>query len=488
MREKCKKDAELFDAMYESLDWMVDSKKNPLYAELEAMDKLLDEMPQILELVQADLLSGAVTCEQAEGKTSSESKPQRRRRKNRGRPGEITCEQALRCALLKQYKNLSYRELAHQIAITPIYRKFTRFYSCAIPHFSTIERVVKRIGPATMEKAIEYSVRLAMKKGVEDGRSVRQDSTVVESDIVYPLDSRLLNDSVRVLTRLLYRLQREVPECKFVVHDRTRRSKKRSYQIVLCRGKNTEQRRKALYKDLLGVHSEVLLMAERVLEAVGSVAGLSARPVAVSLMDDLQRQVELGRQVHSQTYRRVLKGEKIESGEKVVSIFETHTDIIRRGKSESPTEFGHKVDFGIGRSGLVVRCQVLEGNPVDSDAVASALKDYEALFGKVPEEFTADRGYFSSANEELAHEMGVKKVALAKRGKMSAARERLQRQPWFRRLMRFRAGIEGCLSTLLRSFGLTRCLWKGWQSFQAYVGVSVFTYNLRLLAGHVAKT
>lgn len=169
------------------------------------------------------------------------------------------------------------------------------------------------------------------------------------------------------------------------------------------------------------------------------------------------------------------------------SIIETHTDIICRGKSNCKAEFGHKVDFGTGRSGLVLRYEVFQGNPGDNEVLGRALDDYLALFGEAPGKLTAERRYFGSDNECISEEKGLKQVALPKPGRLSELRKSLQAASCFKKLLRWRGGVEGNLSTLLRSYSLKRCLWKGWESFKAYVGLGVMAYNLRLLAGHLAQ-
>jgi IS5 family transposase len=199
----------------------------------------------------------------------------------------------------------------------------------------------------------------------------------------------------------------------------------------------------------------------------------------------LETTLGLAQQVYSQAHRRVILGEAVACEDKVISIFETHSDIICRGKKGSPSEFGHKFDVATGRSGLITRYEVYQGNPCDGEVLERAIEDHKRLFNNTPERLAGDRRYHSAANERIAAQAGVREVALPKPGRLSEVRKSLQKAPWFRRLMRFRAGVEGNLSTLLRSFGLKRCLWKGWKSFKAYIGLGVLTYNLRLLAGHL---
>jgi len=191
-----------------------------------------------------------------------------------------------------------------------------------------------------------------------------------------------------------------------------------------------------------------------------------------------------GEQARAQCERRVVGGQSVPAAEKIVWIFEAHTDIICRGKTQSPTEFGHKALFATGRSGLITHWAVVRGNPGDDTLGAAMLEEHTQRFGKAPAARPGDRRFHHA--EAAARQAGVEKIALPKPGVRNLARRALEKTRWFRRLLRFRAGIEGVLSTLLRAFGLTRCLWKSWPSFQSYVGLAVVAYNLRCLAHALA--
>ena len=167
---------------------------------------------------------------------------------------------------------------------------------------------------------------------------------------------------------------------------------------------------------------------------------------------------------------------------RIRSIFEEHTDIICRGKSDSPAEFGHKLLFATGKSGIITHYEVCRDNPGGNTLLAEVLQEHERIFGQAPEKLTGDRRFYSAANEELAQSKGVKFVAIPKPGNLSEERRSWQNSPWFKKLQRFRAGIEGNLSTLLRKFGLKRCPWKGWEAFCSYVGAAVLAYNLWKIA------
>lgn len=456
---------ELFDEHYKMLEFAMD-RKNPLVAELGAIDKLLDEMPGILELVHADI---------------------NRSKANKGRPAGASAEQIVRSAILMQLRSLPYRQLADEISANILYRKFTRFYMRKIPHFTRLNDLIKMISPETWEQINAAVVKVSIKKKVENAKAIRLDTTVAETDISYPIDARLLNDSVRVMNRLLAGLREfasVIDGLDFPYHDHTRRAKKRAYQIAMGKGKNSAERRRTLYQNLLKVHRTVWGYAETALLVAKSNLAMLNCPEVTALVVELKENVRLARQVYDQAYRRVIKGEAVPAKEKLVSIFETHTDIICRGKKGSAVEFGHKIQFATGRSGLVTWYEVLEGNPGDNEGLLPAVDHHIETFGRVPKQVTADRRYYSQDNEEKARLRGVEQVALPKPGYLNEMRRHIQKTPWFKRLMRWRSGIEGCLSTLLRG-GMKRCLWKGWRSFKSFIGLNVLTYNLRLLACHL---
>ena len=203
---------------------------------------------------------------------------------------------------------------------------------------------------------------------------------------------------------------------------------------------------------------------------------------ALGLCADLEHYLALARKAIDQCERRLFKGEKVPATEKIVSIFEEHTDIINRGKSQSPTEFGHKVLISTGKSGLITQYEIFRGNPSDEGMLGDILLRHTEQYGKAPQRLAGDRRFFSSDNETLAYGSGVKKVSISKPGYRSKKRQRIEKERWFKQGLRFRAGIEGIISVLMRSYGFKRCLWRGWESFKSYVGLSVVTFNLQKIA------
>jgi transposase, IS5 family len=423
---------------------------------LRKMNAILDANPHIVAAVHADL---------TEHLTDS------------GSHG-MSAERVLRCAVLKQYKQYSYRELWERLKDGVSLRWFTRFYSAPIPHYTTLQKAIKSIKAETWTRINEALLLYAQQRRLEKGKSLRVDTTVVETNIAYPLDSRLLWDSIRVLTRLMERFRQALPEPHFAFAKRTRRAKKLCYRIVMAKGPKAEHSRHKFYKDLIKIANEVFLMAERCLKEMRK----HPQCKTLSLCEQLDHYLSMSAVAIDQCERRVLKREKVPASEKILSLFEEHTDIIKRGKTQSPTEFGHKVLITTAKSGLITQYQVFRGNPDDASMIPDILAIHQKQYGHAPNKFCGDRRFFSLDNEQLAYQEGVKKVSICKPGYRSKDRKEIEKERWFKTLQRFRAGIEGIISALMRSYGLKRCFWKGWEAFQSYVGLSVVTFNLQKIA------
>ncbi|MFQ5866336.1 MAG: ISNCY family transposase [bacterium] len=423
---------------------------------LKKMSAIIDANPDIVAAVHADLTEG-----------SSDS----------GAHG-MSAERIARCAVLKQYKQYSYRELWERLEDSVSFRWFTRFNSDPIPHYTTLQKAIKSIKDETWQQINDILVLYAKERKVEKGTFLRADTTVVETNITYPLDARLLWDSIRVLTRIMQRACEALPEINFAFSKRTRRAKKLCYRIVMAKGPKAKDNRQKFYKDLIKIANEVFLMGERCLKEMNN----QPAPEILSLYEGLDHFLTMSAVAIDQCERRVLKGEKVPASDKVVSIFEEHTDIIKRGKTQSPTEFGHKVLITTAKSGLITQYQVLRGNPDDANMIPDILAIHQKQYGHAPNKLCGDRRFFSLDNEQLAYQEGVKKLSICKPGYRSKDRRQIEKERWFKTLQRFRAGIEGIISALMRSYGLKRCLWKGWEAFQSYVGLSVVTFNLQKIA------
>ena len=328
---------------------------------------------------------------------------------------------------------------------------------------------ISRIEASTWQAVNRVLVSWADEKGLEKGRKIRVDATGVQSNIRYPLDSQLLYDSIRVVTRLLKRLnQSGVLSLLWII---ARGAKKRCLNIRNSRG----EKRKKHYRNLLKIAGRTLGYGTRALEQ----APRWQDPISQVLAEALAHNLDLMGRVIQQTQRRVILGQKVPATEKIVSIFEEHTDIIEKGSRESL--FGHKLYLTVGKSSLILDAVLMNGNPADSQQVKPLLQHQCRQYGRYPRQASFDGGFASSDNLKWAKNQGVQDVAFAK--KCGLKIQDMVRSSWvYKQLRRFRAGIEGCISTAKRVFGLTRCLWKGWSHFQRYVHLSVVSYNLVVLA------
>ena len=425
-------------------------------AKLRKIDQILDANPQIIELVHQDLTQGL-------SKTGAWG---------------ISAEQLFRTAFIRHWKQYSYRELADRLNDGVCLRWFTRFYSEPVPHFTTLQKAIKAIGNATWEKTNEVLVQYAKRRKLENGKQLRTDTTVVQANMHYPTDARLLWDSIRVLTRLMIRSRKLLPQADFGFANRTKRSKKLCYKITMVKGRNAGKKRRKLYRQLIQVANEVFEMASWCFYHLQSQDGFALQ----LLSDELDHYLTLSAVAIDQCERRVLNGEQVPAAEKIVSLFEQHADIIKRGKSQSKTEFGHKVLFATGKSGLITQYLSVRGNPDDGVMLPAVLDKHKHQYGQGPKALSADRRFFSANNESIADRYGVQKLSIKKPGYRSQGRKQIEKERWFKDLQRFRAGIEGIISALMRGYGLKRCIWKGWQSFQSYVGLSVVSFNLQKIA------
>ncbi|MCA1837472.1 MAG: ISNCY family transposase [Actinobacteria bacterium] len=323
------------------------------------------------------------------------------------------------------------------------------------------------------------------------------DGTVVETNIAHPTDSGLLRDGVRVLGRLARKAKRYLADEARVVdelfRDRTRSAKRLARKIDEAGRRRTKEAKEdslAAYRRLVEVASASLRQAKKQREALNPVVGSAAAAAAAveALQEELGEVSELVERVIGQTRRRVFEGEQVPAQEKLVSIFEPHTQIIRRGKSGKATEFGRKVWLSEVEGGIISDYRILEGNPKDESQVVPSLEAHQRLFGRAPGLLAGDRATHSEANEEAARERGVKRTSLPKPGFKSSERKEKEREGWFRRAQRFRAGIEGRISVCKRRGALGRCREKGEEGYQRWVGLGIVSTNLIEIARKQAAT
>lgn len=430
---------------------------------LQAISNFIDQHAELVEKVRRDLATGL-------------KKP------HTGRNG-LTAEQTLRSLTLMRVKNWDYRELRERIADGYTLRRFTDFHSQSVPKHDAFNRAFNRLTPATLQAVNDTMVRAAVTLGLEDGKKLRADTTVVETDIHHPTDNTLLWDSVRVVTRLVERLRELLPAgiCGFT--NRTRSARRRMQEIQRMTSKERGRRQVGKYRQLIGITEQVVAEARGMLQKkVRGVDWLTEITIQ-SLRREIEHYVGLADRVINQSRRRVLEGQPVANAQKVFSIFEPHTDLIKRGKILKDIEFGHKVFLAESACGLITQYRVLDGNPSDQDQVEAALDGHQKTFRRCPELCSLDRGFFSEKNVALCQRAGVKIVCVPQcGGKKTPEREAYENSPVFKKGQRFRAGIEGRISVLFRGRGMKRCLAEGRQRFELLVGAAVLANNLMVIA------
>ena len=375
----------------------------------------------------------------------------------------VTAPQVLRSLILMRVKNWDYRELRERIADGYTLRHFTQFHSARVPKHDAFHRAFTRLTPETLQAVNDAVIRAAVDLGLEDGTKLRVDTTVVETDIHYPTDSTLLWDSVRVLTRLVRHLAKRRPAGVGPFPNRTRRARRRMQEIHRLAPKARPRHQVRKYRDLIRVAEQMVHAARAVVERTHDVP---ERDSIEALRREIVRHCELGDRVISQTRRRVLQGEQVPTEEKLYSIFETHTDLIKRGKVLKPVEFGHKVFLAESGRGLITQYRVLTGNPADQIHVTPSLERHTEVFGDAPDLYSADRGFFTDANLQTCRAAGVTLPCIPQSGgQRTTERKALEKSPAFKRGQRFRAGIEGRISVLFRGRGMKRALVEGREHF-----------------------
>jgi IS5 family transposase len=417
--------------------------------ELQAMSAWLDEHRALLGLVAADLRRHGV--------------------QPTGRHG-LPAEAVLRCALLKQYRQLSYHELAFHLEDSASFRAFARLPWAWSPKKSVLQQTIGAIRAETWEAINRTLLASAAEAKLERGRRVRLDSTVTAALVHEPSDSSLLWDAVRVMSRLLR--EADALGAGLAWRDHRRAAKKRARDIEYTRGR---PRRVLLYRELIRITRTTLAWLREAAVQLGT----RTDPAAALWLARVRHHLPLIEQIIAQTERRVLAGEPVPAGDKLVSLFEPHADIIVKGRRE--VAYGHKLNLTTGRSGLILDVVIEAGNPADAERFLPMLERHIALYGAPPRQLAADGGYASRDNLNQAKDRGVRDVAFHKKRGLRV--EDMVRSRWvYRRLSNFRAGIEAGISCLKRVWGLARCTWRGLDHFRAYVWSAVVAYNLVLLA------
>ena len=396
----------------------------------------------------------------------------------RGRP-QTPAEVALRMLILKHVRNWSYEVLEREVRANVVYRTFCRIGIEKVPDEKTLVRLGQAIGPETVRELHDRIVALGQERRVIRGRKMRVDTTVVETNIHYPTDSGLLNDGARVLTRTMKQIERTAGGLPKRVRNRMRSVTKRVISLghaLRHKGEEGELKRQREYRQLVRLARQILNDAGRVLQQV-EVLPAKRQGAVQRLCERLESMSERVRRVVRQTRARVFGGMTQVPG-KLFSLFEPHTEIIRKGKAGKPNEFGKLVQVQEAENQIITHYEVYDERPSDRHLLLPAVEAHQGTFGRVPRLVAADAGYYSGANEERAHALGVKQVSIPNRSTRSEERRKLEKQRWFKRGQKWRTGCEGRISVVKRRHGLHRCLYHGSDGVKRWVGFGIIADNL----------
>jgi transposase, IS5 family len=374
--------------------------------------------------------------------------------------------------------------LEREVRANLVYRDFARVGGGKMPDAKTMGRWGLAVGPQVLRQIHDRIVKIAQDKSVVTGRRMRVDTTVVESNIHYPTDSTLLGDGVRVLTRTMRKITDIVGMAGTKLRNRSRSVKLRVLEIMRiarAKGSLNRERLQQRYRRLLDTTSRVVGQAKRFSEEISDGIKRSAdvfQQIALEgLRAQLDQMVSLVRQVMQQTRARVFRGDTRFEG-KIVSVFEPSAEVIRKGKSGKPNEFGKIVKLQEAENQIIVDYEVYARRPHDSDLLIPAIAAHQAKLGRAPWLVAADAAFYSGRNEAAAKAMGVKRVCIPNRASKSPERKREQKKRWFRNGQKWRTGCEGRISVVKRRHGLDRCRYKSEVGMQRWVGLGVISDNL----------
>ena len=424
-------------------------------AQYGAISGLLDENPELLSLAHRDWARLLSTSAQ-------------------GRDG-YSSEQLLRALLVMFIEGLSYRQTVVRIDTSEFLQHFVRLGVMPTMDYSFLNKAFGALSAATLERMNEAFARYAAREEKISGEQQRMDTTVYETNIHYPTDSSLLWDGFRTLGRLLRLIQNELPQLH--LHHRYHDKKVKKLATFIARNassssQTTQRNVKRHYRQLLGAVRWIHQIGGEVLQQLHAHGYVAV---------ELSHYLPLVERIIHQAHQRVIEGKSLPPDEKLYSLFEEHTELIKRGKAGKPIEFGHKVLFAQTGEKFIHHYQVMPHRIEDKDLLAPAVAAYKRLFGRYPRLLGADKGFYESMKQIAGLEEKIATVSIAKKGRRTRQEYQRETADEFLAGQRFRAGCEGSISVLKRAFKLGRCLFKGFKHFAASVGLAVLCHNLVLL-------
>ncbi len=444
---------------------------NEYYARYEAVSTVLDEAPKLLDLIHRDLEK---TLEYVN-------------REHRGRRPEYTTDNVLRILICQVLEGASLRGGVVRIDDSNFLRRFTRIDNGPMMDYTTLCKLKNVIRPDTWKAVNRCLAEHAVRSELVDGDKLRLDTTAVQTNVHWPTDSTLLWDVYRTLDRLIRQAREIDPEAVGSRRLQARRAKRLQQKIsrrAANKGRSAQQL-KPLYLQLIRKVEDLFGWARSVNKELGRSQRLASAldmAKAAAIVQHIDHYIELGERVADQARRRVLDGERVPNEEKLFSIFEEHTELLKRGKAGKDVEFGHMIQLQQVAGKFITDYDVFERRPVEYELLESALKSHKELFGHYPDELAGDKGYYESMDAIDRLQRKVPMVSIAKKGRRTPEETEREHNPLFRLAQRFRAGVEGTISFLKRMLRLARCFNKGWEHFVSTIGQTILAHNLLILA------
>jgi IS5 family transposase len=427
---------------FEKPDWSA----NPEFC---VIDTILESRPDIILMLSSDIIG--------DEKASTF-----------GRQDTPSVEQIARAAIFKEMRGMDYRELEYAQNDSRICEAFIKLDGRDPYSFQMFQKYISRIKAESLHRVLVEINKIAISEGLEDMKSVSQDSTVVKTNIHYPTNNSLVWDCIKTSTRLLAQLKEEIDTLEFI--DYTKSAKKTFFEINITR---KEANRYPLFC------KQLILFTKVINQTSNAIKKKSMSFIAEAIQAELTNLLGLMVKVYDITYRKEINGEKVPNDDKIFSIYEQHTDIIVKGQRD--VLFGHKINLAAGKSNLVLDCQILRGNPADKSLFKQTIDNVIQNYEIIPRDSTTDGGYASLANLEHAQKAGIVNIVFNKVvGSMQNIVSSLNMET---RLKKWRSAMEAIISNIKRGFNIFTCNWKGWNHFKAKVLWSVLAYNFRVMTG-----
>lgn len=430
-------------------------------AKYEAIGQILEANPGILDIAHRDFIRVLSTSEY-------------------GRAG-YTSEQLLRSIIVMFIEAKGYRDTVILVENSEFLRSFVRLGNKEMMDHTFLCKAFTSLSEETWKAINEALSRYAKKKEEITSEKIRLDTTAYETNIHYPTDSSLLWDSYRVMARLMRGAGDEM-RAKGLTH-RFHTKKVKRLALYISRNsdkkdKGVQRKIKSTYKKLIERVRWIVSVGEEAGRLLSTSGGVRAKTVAA----ELQRYLPIEQKIINQAERRVLNGEQVPSAEKVFSLFEDHTELIKRGKAGKPIEFGHKVLFVETGEKFIIHYETMPKQRADKELIQESLKAHRKIFGCGPDVLAGDKGFYESREQIRGLSKKVGTVSICKKGRRTAEEDERESTEDFKAGQRFRAGIEGTISALKRAYKLGKCFFKGFKNFASSVGCAVFCHNLVILA------